>query len=61
MNFEDSLTITSHPISKLAVTIIYEFIVDAITVFDAVQSPPLSSPPVNLEESWSLKFFIKKF
>ena len=36
------------------------------TVFDAVQSPPLSSPPpVKLEESWSLKkistiFFGKK-
>ena len=30
------------------------------TVFDAVQ-PPLSSPPVNLEESWSLKFFKKNF
>ena len=31
------------------------------TVFDAVQPPLLSSPPVNLEESWSLKFFNKKF
>ena len=32
------------------------------TVFDAVQSPPLSSPPVNLEESRSLKkFSTKKF
>ena len=29
-----------------------------ITVFDAVESIPLSNPPVNLEESWSLKNFV---
>ena len=33
----------------------------SITVFEAVQFPPLSSLPVNLEESWSLKKINKNF
>ena len=31
-----------------------------ITVFDAVQSPSLSSPPVSLGKSWSLTISLKK-
>ena len=35
---------------------------EIISIFDVVQSPSLSSPPVNLEESWSLKIsFNNKF
>ena len=32
----------------------------SITVFDVVQSPPLSNPPVGLGKSWSLAISLKK-
>ena len=43
------------------ICIYFYFLSLIITVFDAVQSPPLSGPPVNLRESWSLNFFTKYF